>query len=631
LQWQVSDVHDPFLATDCVMGDSATDCVMGNSWVEACSHCPHSTPYLVETAKALGPDPLKHWRSRIVYQPVGAAAVLGVQHSPWLGPSWAVMPLADFRTQRNEPPVIDGVMAENPPHYEGKEVSIVVYSAADPDGDSATLAYAVRCTPEQGYGAALVPALPPARLTCVFPDQGDFTVSVRVHDIFGAFDTETLQVPVANLDPIIESVTNDGPVEVGTRSARIDVVAIDPVDPLSYEFNCGGGGGFVPSSDPWFYCGPYGSAGSFDVQVRALDGDGGHATGRTTVEVEPDEDGDCMLDVCESEYFPGQEETVSGEDDADGDGLTNAEECAIGRDPTTDERTPPSNPDPAPNQTVSSVRPVLSASPATSAFPNDRFSYVVQVFDETLSNEESVSGPAHIDTATGRVTFDGWLEDLSDRQHLSWQVVWTTETLEVTTSCDPTRRKVVVTAVTERFPFTVRLANTPPEPPTILVPKDAQVVRTTKPRLEFQHAHDADGDSLTYEVELYRSGVSTLEPGTDDRPIFVAHDVAESPAFPGADSSDVQVAEELARGRDYCWRARARDSDAFSAWTSCASFVIPIDLDPSPGTSDIGVPRGCACDNGDSTSARLGMLLVAAVAILRRLQRRPMRTGAMRS
>ncbi len=47
-----------------------------------------------------------------------------------------------------------------------------------------------------------------------------------------------------------------------------------------------------------------------------------------------DSDGDGLNDTCEQTYFGGLNSTHNATEDADGDGLTNGQECALGTDPT---------------------------------------------------------------------------------------------------------------------------------------------------------------------------------------------------------------------------------------------------------------------------------------------------------
>lgn len=56
--------------------------------------------------------------------------------------------------------------------------------------------------------------------------------------------------------------------------------------------------------------------------------------GATNGTVAGDSDNDGLNDTCEQQYFGGLNSTHNGTGDADGDGLTNGQECALGTDPT---------------------------------------------------------------------------------------------------------------------------------------------------------------------------------------------------------------------------------------------------------------------------------------------------------
>ena len=99
-------------------------------------------------------------------------------------------------------------------------------------------------------------------------------------------NTVTINVTAVNDDPVIVSVTNDGPISEES-SATITVSATDvDGDTLHYEFDCGHDGTFeigpqLSSSTTCFFADP----GSYQVDVRATDGNSGSALGSTTVTV----------------------------------------------------------------------------------------------------------------------------------------------------------------------------------------------------------------------------------------------------------------------------------------------------------------------------------------------------------
>ncbi len=196
-----------------------------------------------------------------------------------------------FRISDHDPVVV-GLNLENmPPNvnaggpYLGDEGASVGISgsATDPEGQAITYAWTYSSGAPCAFGddSAAVTVV-----TCT--DDGTFTLTLTAIDAFGASASADTTLIVANVAPTIVSVTNNGPIDEGS-SAMITVVATDPAgpsDPLSYEFDCNG--------DLTYEIGPQaaGSAacvfpdnGTFTVNVRVSDGDGGETTGATTVTV----------------------------------------------------------------------------------------------------------------------------------------------------------------------------------------------------------------------------------------------------------------------------------------------------------------------------------------------------------
>ncbi|HXE89903.1 MAG TPA: PKD domain-containing protein [Terriglobales bacterium] len=183
------------------------------------------------------------------------------------------------------------VTANNQSFDEGTSTN---YSASwsDPDaGQSHT------CTIDFGDGGGpqagtISPAQPSTSGTCsashTYADgPNSYTITVSVSD-GTASGSDTATATVNNLNPSISSVTNDGPITEGS-SATITVTASDPAgvnDPLSYEFDCNNDSTYEigPQSGNTASC-SYADNGSYPVNVRVTDGDGGSATDSTTVQV----------------------------------------------------------------------------------------------------------------------------------------------------------------------------------------------------------------------------------------------------------------------------------------------------------------------------------------------------------
>ena len=156
------------------------------------------------------------------------------------------------------------------------------------DDSGRTLSYDFDCQNDGGHERAGV-SWPYGSGICYFPDDGSYTVGVRVCDnTFTDCDTGTTVVTVINVGPTITNVANDGPVDEG-GSATITITATDPAgvnDPMMYAFDCDNDGAFEvgPQAGNSTNC-IFGDNGSFTVPVRVTDDGGGTATGSTTVTV----------------------------------------------------------------------------------------------------------------------------------------------------------------------------------------------------------------------------------------------------------------------------------------------------------------------------------------------------------
>lgn len=113
----------------------------------------------------------------------------------------------------------------------------------------------------------------------LFNDRGTYPVTVEVLDDDGGMATTTFDVSVDNLDPVISSVSDDGPVFERTP-VTVTVVATDAAgvdDPLLFEFDFDDDGTYEASSATGLAQHVYPGGGVYDVPVRVTDGDGGEA------------------------------------------------------------------------------------------------------------------------------------------------------------------------------------------------------------------------------------------------------------------------------------------------------------------------------------------------------------------
>ena len=119
-------------------------------------------------------------------------------------------------------------------------------------------------------------------------DDGPSTqpVTLRVCDDDLVCATAPVTVTIANSPPAILAGTNSGPV-VHDELADIAVAAIDPagaLDPLRFEFDCDTSGAYEigPHASTAATC-TFAASGTYRVNVRVTDGDGGEAHGFTDV------------------------------------------------------------------------------------------------------------------------------------------------------------------------------------------------------------------------------------------------------------------------------------------------------------------------------------------------------------
>ncbi|MFC1865001.1 PKD domain-containing protein, partial [Chloroflexota bacterium] len=156
----------------------------------------------------------------------------------------------------------------------------------DPDADIWT------ATVDYGDGTGVQPLeLTPDKtfsLSHTYTDDSNYTVIVTVTDDDGGVTIGSTTITVNNVAPTITSVSNSGPINEGS-SATVTVTATDPAgasDPLSYEFDFDNDGSYETGPQLGKSASSsFGDDGSYQVNVRVTDGDGGVTIGSTTVTV----------------------------------------------------------------------------------------------------------------------------------------------------------------------------------------------------------------------------------------------------------------------------------------------------------------------------------------------------------
>jgi len=121
-------------------------------------------------------------------------------------------------------------------------------------------------------------------------------------------------------------------------------------------------------------------------------------------------------------------------------------------------------------------------------------------------------------------------------------------------------------------------ANTAPGVPAALSPVGGSEVASAQPVLAWQAATDAEGDALTYDVEVSTAAGQLLA------------------QYTGVTGTSVAVSVSLAENANFRWTVRANDGKAVSAWSEAQSFWVNA-LSEAPTAPLLGAPAaGTAVD-----------------------------------
>jgi hypothetical protein len=126
--------------------------------------------------------------------------------------------------------------------------------------------------------------------------------------------------------------------------------------------------------------------------------------------------------------------------------------------------------------------------------------------------------------------------------------------------------------------------NIRPSLPIPLSPGNDSVVGTTTPELLFKNSTDADGDLLTYEVQVY-AGDSLLAQ-------YAGHPVVEG-------RSSALTSQSLAENQRFQWTVRAFDGEDASEWTLFQSFWINA-VEEAPTAPVVVAPLAMATADKDT-------------------------------
>lgn len=432
----------------------------------------------------------------------------------------------------NAPPTIEFAAVE--PVDEGTPLDMSV-TVTDPGNDPFDIAW------DFGDGTSDTGAA----VTHTFADNGTFTVTVTATDDADASDTETLTVTVNNVAP---EITSEPPLVV--IAGEDYVYAMNVVDPGAdtIEYNVVTGPDEMtvsPSGELRWTPGTTGFE-AMTIEVEVSDGDGGTDTQEWVITFEyGDSDSGGAPDLCEIAFGFDPDDGEDDLTDPDNDGLTVAEECIRGRDPTVFSG-PPAPLLLSPGNNITWRQPFLRLEVQNALDPDgDLVVYDFQVhLDDALAFEA-----VDVDEVPTGQTVAILTETLIEDGQYSWRARAKAE--DVTGPWSEFNR------------FVFNQFNQAPGRPTIVSPQGYSADNPTV--LRILNAEEPEREVVTYDFEIYY-GQSTRE----DLLAYSATDVPEG----SGGQTEHTVDTVLDEGQLYTWRARARDPSGGAGPFAATTFQI---------------------------------------------------------
>lgn len=398
-----------------------------------------------------------------------------------------------------------------------------------------------------------------------YVDDGRFTIAATAADDNDGTRTDTTTIIVRNVAPVITSTAPT--TAIAEEEYVYDITVEDPGDDeITYEIEVGPEGMTVNEDGELRWT--LDAVGFEDVPVRVVvsDDDGGTTTEEWTIEITfGDRDSGGAPDVCEAAF--GFDLDVADDDlsDPDEDGLTVAEECIAGSDPTV--FSGPDAPEllaPIGRETISTpfVELLIANTPdpdgdlVTYDFQIFRDAELTDLFHEVLDVAEVASGE------TPTTVVDEFDEDA--------EYFWRARG-EATDVSGPWSEA-------ETFVFNQR--NAPPGRPTAIAP--IGYAADNPPTLRVYNAIEPEFEPLVYDFDVF-AGQSTRE----DLLVWRS-DPEGIPEGDGGETS-VTIDVELEEDREYTWRCRARDPSGGVGPYELVVFAIDA-VNSAPPTPEIVGP-----------------------------------------
>lgn len=395
--------------------------------------------------------------------------------------------------------------------------------------------------------------------THVWLDNGAFTVTLTGTDDDLSAGSDTATVTVRNVAPTLTSRPTSSATQGTAWTYTLTFTDPGALDTHTCTMPQGPTGAvltgcavtWTPSSSPT----------SADFRLCVTDDDGAATCESFTVNVPLlDTDGDTLPDAWEVATFGDLTHTAT--EDADADGLTVRDEYLGGTNPTQyDGPSAPTAAMPTCGSTVSSARPTLTVTNATDPQMTPlRYEFEVyedQALTSLLVVERDV--PAGASSTSWRVA-----SALDEDARYFWRA--------------RARDTNVFGAWTATCSFTVDATNSRPSAPRLDSPAVGATVSTATVSLVVANATDAEGDTLTYEFEVFLEGVR----------------VANGAAIAAGASTTGFTTPALREDGAFTWRARASDAGGAGPWSEEGRFSInaansaprpPVLISPQPGST----------------------------------------------